>query len=317
MQTKLGWTVTPLRNTPRLFEAAAAWFADRWHTSPEAVRKTLAPCMEHPHSLPQWYVILDGTGQISAGAGVVENDCHPRQELGPNIQGLFVDTDYRKLGAARALLDFIRSDMAAQLGINRLFLLTGQPEPFQRCGWNYVSDTVDSQGLNMHIFTAYTPGPLPISVCRLLYTRLEQRIRHILSDRYAPVSYAACAAAIFRNELPCISWVGFYLLDRRGCMMLGPFQGQDASLEIFKGHGICGAAWAERKILQTDMLHMHPGYEGFDPESRSALTVPLFSSRKIFGLLHLESPVPNRFTPEDQAGLALLAATLEPYVCIF
>ena len=55
------------------------------------------------------------------------------------------------------------------------------------------------------------------------------------------VANLANASALLWQEMPDINWVGFYKMtnDR---LVLGPFQGKPACIEIPVGRGVCGTA---------------------------------------------------------------------------
>ena len=45
-----------------------------------------------------------------------------------------------------------------------------------------------------------------------------------------------------------------------------------------------------------------------DADSRSELVVPLIADGEVFGVLDLDSPVPGRFSADDQAAIERIAA---------
>ena len=74
----------------------------------------------------------------------------------------------------------------------------------------------------------------------LLHQQLEALI-HGVPHRIANLSNAA---ALLYNTLPGLNWAGFYLMEN-GVLILGPFQGKPACIEIPVGRGVCGTAVAE------------------------------------------------------------------------
>jgi GAF domain-containing protein len=60
-------------------------------------------------------------------------------------------------------------------------------------------------------------------------------------------------------------------------------------------------------VLVPD-VNAFPGHIACDAASRSELVVPLLRDGKVLGVLDLDSPLPNRFDAEDQAGIEALAA---------
>ena len=53
-------------------------------------------------------------------------------------------------------------------------------------------------------------------------------------------------------------WVGFYMI-KSDELVLGPFQGPVACTRIQKGKGVCGAAWAQNKVLIVPNVEEFPG----------------------------------------------------------
>ena len=106
-----------------------------------------------------------------------------------------------------------------------------------------------------------------------------------------------------------INWAGFYWL-RGQELVLGPFQGQPACVRIPLGRGVCGTAAAEARTVLVPDVHDFPGHIACDTRSRSELVVPLIGADGLFGVLDLDSPLPARFTADDQAGCERLAEVL-------
>lgn len=113
-------------------------------------------------------------------------------------------------------------------------------------------------------------------------------------------------SALLWERLETINWVGFYLMEE-GKLLLGPFQGKPACIHIPLGKGVCGTAAAERKTLLVPEVHEFPGHIACDSASRSELVVPLLDSKKVLGVLDIDSPLPSRFTEEDARAMEKLA----------
>ena len=114
------------------------------------------------------------------------------------------------------------------------------------------------------------------------------------------------AAALLWQELEDINWAGFYQLQD-GRLVLGPFQGKPACILIPVGKGVCGTAVAENRVQRVEDVHRFPGHIACDSASNSEIVLPLFCRGEIWGVLDIDSPKLGRFTPEDEAGLALIA----------
>jgi L-methionine (R)-S-oxide reductase len=127
------------------------------------------------------------------------------------------------------------------------------------------------------------------------------------------IANAANLSALIYHGLPELNWAGFYLLRGEGELVLGPFQGKPACIRIPLGRGVCGTAAERRETVLVADVHAFPGHIACDAASRSELVVPLVrdgphGERELLGVLDLDSPLPNRFDAEDQAGIEALAA---------
>ena len=120
----------------------------------------------------------------------------------------------------------------------------------------------------------------------------------------------ANAAALLYHTLDGLNWAGFYLLEG-DTLVLGPFQGRPACIEIPVGRGVCGTAVAEGKTQLIPDVHQFPGHIACDSASNSKIVVPIRADGKIVGVLDLDSPYIGRFTKEDQAGLEAFVRVLE------
>ncbi|KGM32439.1 GAF domain-containing protein [Inquilinus limosus] len=122
------------------------------------------------------------------------------------------------------------------------------------------------------------------------------------------IANAANLSALIYHGLPDLNWAGFYLLRGEDELVLGPFQGKPACIRIPLGRGVCGTAAARREVVLVPDVHAFPGHIACDAASRSELVVPLVRDARVLGVIDLDSPLPNRFDAEDQAGIEALAA---------
>ena len=119
----------------------------------------------------------------------------------------------------------------------------------------------------------------------------------------------ANASALIFETLEDLNWAGFYLLEG-DTLVLGPFQGRPACIEIPLGRGVCGTAAQEDKTQLVPDVHLFPGHIACDSASNSEIVVPLRVNGKVVGVLDLDSPWPGRFTEEDKAGLEAVGEIL-------
>ena len=97
-------------------------------------------------------------------------------------------------------------------------------------------------------------------------------------------------------------------------LVLGPFQGKPACIEIQVGRGVCGTAVAKDRTQLVDDVHQFPGHIACDGASNSEIVVPIHAGGQTVGVLDLDSPRVGRFTEEDRAGLEAFVRVLETEV---
>ena len=96
-----------------------------------------------------------------------------------------------------------------------------------------------------------------------------------------------------------------------GMLVLGPFQGKPACIEIRVGRGVCGTAVAEDRTQLVYDVHQFPGHIACDGASNSEIVVPIHVEDRIVGVLDIDSPLVGRFTEADRAGLEEFVHILE------
>lgn len=121
------------------------------------------------------------------------------------------------------------------------------------------------------------------------------------------------ASALLWQELKDINWAGFYLMHK-GALLLGPFQGKPACINIKIGKGVCGTAVQTDKVQRVKDVHEFPGHIACDSASNSEIVIPLHKDGKIFGVLDIDSPLFDRFSEADEEGLLRFCRVLEEYI---
>jgi GAF domain-containing protein len=124
------------------------------------------------------------------------------------------------------------------------------------------------------------------------------------------IANLANASALLWEHLENINWAGFYIMEG-GKLVLGPFQGKTACIEIPVGRGVCGTAVAENATQLVKDVHQFPGHIACDSASNSEIVVPIRVGGGIWGVLDIDSPVFGRFTEADREGLEAFVGILE------
>ncbi len=117
-------------------------------------------------------------------------------------------------------------------------------------------------------------------------------------------------SALFNDALENINWVGFYLMQD-GKLVLGPFQGKPACIEIEVGKGVCGTAAAKDELQLVEDVHQFPGHIACDSASNSEIVIPMHAGGRIVGVLDIDSPNVGRFSKEDAEGLLMIVRSIE------
>lgn len=141
------------------------------------------------------------------------------------------------------------------------------------------------------------------------YAQLLEQARALLAGERDPIANSANLSALLFHQLPDLNWAGFYLFDGTE-LVVGPFQGLPACVRIPLERGVCGAAARSRQTQCVDDVHAFPGHIACDAASRSELVVPLLhADGRLFGVLDMDSPLPGRFSADDQHGIEAIART--------
>ena len=149
------------------------------------------------------------------------------------------------------------------------------------------------------------------------------------------IANLANLSALIYQTLKEINWAGFYLAEERlteddpveeglteekpveecpaagELLVLGPFQGKTACIEIPFGKGVCGKAASEDRPVLVEDVHRFPGHIACDSASRSEIVIPFHRDGRVAGVLDIDSPVLARFTQEDLNGLSEVVKMLE------
>lgn len=143
------------------------------------------------------------------------------------------------------------------------------------------------------------------------YDTLAAQLRALTEGVPHTIANLANASALIYQTMEGLNWAGFYILEG-DTLILGPFQGKPACIEIPVGKGVCGTAAQRKESVLVEDVHLFPGHIACDSASNSEIVVPVFFAEdRLFGVLDIDSPFVGRFTEEDRKGLELFVRTLE------
>lgn len=150
-----------------------------------------------------------------------------------------------------------------------------------------------------------------------MYEEAALMLRGLLEDCPYKIAALANASALLNQAMGEINWVGFYLVEEKGTsdlLVLGPFQGKPACVEINIGKGVCGTAWERDEVMLVKDVHAFPGHIACDGASRSEIVLPIHAEGKVVGVLDIDSPILARFDEEDKEGLLKVVKVIEEMV---
>lgn len=104
-----------------------------------------------------------------------------------------------------------------------------------------------------------------------------------------------------------VSWIGFYLPDTAGQLVLGPRRNKPACSPIGM-HGACGRSFTSlAPLIVRDVRDLGSGYIACDPRDQSEIVLPLLEpSGACWGVLDLDSHALGAFDEADVAGLSIV-----------
>lgn len=142
------------------------------------------------------------------------------------------------------------------------------------------------------------------------YKKINAAFAALIGGVPHTIANLANGAALLYQSLTDVNWAGFYLLEGDR-LVLGPFQGKPACIEIPVGKGVCGTAVARGETVLVRNVHEFPGHIACDSASNSEIVVPIRAGGKLWGVLDIDSPTLDRFDEKDREGLEAFVKILE------
>ncbi len=146
-----------------------------------------------------------------------------------------------------------------------------------------------------------------------LYKYMNIKLTGLIGSEDDWLANLSNTSALLWLLLDDINWAGFYLY-KKNKLILGPFQGKPACVNIEIGKGVCGTAAETKEIQLVKDVHDFPGHIACDSASNSEIVLPLIYKDQLVGVLDIDSPVVNRFDDEDKKGLIRIVNTLIQYI---
>ena len=131
------------------------------------------------------------------------------------------------------------------------------------------------------------------------------------SRNYIPL--LSNASALINESMEDLNWAGFYIV-RNDALLLGPFQGKTACVNIARGKGVCGTAFEKDETQLVKNVHEFPGHIARDSASNSEIVVPIHKDGKVVAVLDIDSPLLELFDENDKEGLEAFVRKLEELI---
>ncbi|MFO7789532.1 MAG: GAF domain-containing protein [Bacteroidota bacterium] len=143
------------------------------------------------------------------------------------------------------------------------------------------------------------------------YERIYDQLQELIHPVSNPVSRMATITAVLHHKFDRFFWTGYYLLDDKEDLLVGPYQGPLACLKLERDKGVCRAGINQKKAIVVKDVETFPGHIACDPRSKSEIVVPLFNAgEKIVGVLDIDSDSHNSFDDIDAAWLTKINALI-------
>lgn len=131
--------IISVRDHPESLQMFIDYFSKCWAS--KDTKPIYQNCIENSlnesFSLPQWYLLLDESGLIIGGTGLVTNDFISRMDLLPWLCALHVQETHRNKGYGTLLVDHA-CDEGRRLGFMKMYLSTEHTGYYERLEFTYI-----------------------------------------------------------------------------------------------------------------------------------------------------------------------------------
>ncbi len=139
-----------------------------------------------------------------------------------------------------------------------------------------------------------------------IYASVIPQIEALISTETNLVANLANISAAIKQAFG-FYWVGFYLDNKDGELVLGPFQGPIACTRIRYDRGVCGHCFSTERTVIVPDVDQFPGHIACSSASKSEIVLPLFNqNNEIFAVLDVDSDVLDDFSEVDKVWLEKL-----------
>lgn len=138
------------------------------------------------------------------------------------------------------------------------------------------------------------------------YLRIYTQLEALLQKTEDPLARMATICAVLHHKMDHYFWTGFYLV-KDGKLIVGPYQGPVACLELEKDKGVCWAAFNTQVPVVVPDVHVFPGHIACDSRSKSEIALPVFDQQgHVRAVFDVDSDQFASFNDIDRAQLVTI-----------
>jgi L-methionine (R)-S-oxide reductase len=142
------------------------------------------------------------------------------------------------------------------------------------------------------------------------YKRIFDQLEPLLAPVDNQLARMATIVALLHHKFSYFFWTGFYLHEQ-GRLIVGPYQGSLACLELKRDTGVCWAGVNQQKPLLVNDVHTFPGHIACDARSRSEMVIPVFDDMgQVIAIFDVDSADLSAFSEADEAGCSKILQLL-------
>ena len=137
-------------------------------------------------------------------------------------------------------------------------------------------------------------------------------VSELLSKKKPFPKLAQEFCTLLRKSFAHYQWVGIYMIDKPGTLVLNAWDGPAATehVEIPIGQGICGLAAREERSVVVDDVSKDPRYLQCFLHTKSEIVVPIFAKKKVVGEIDIDGDHVGAYNDADRAFLEWCAVRL-------
>ena len=145
------------------------------------------------------------------------------------------------------------------------------------------------------------------------YKMVLKKLPFLLNKEVNLIANLSSVSALLK-EVFDFFWVGFYIVEGER-LIVGPYQGPLACLQIHYGKGVCGKSWELKESIVVSDVQLYEGHISCNPDSRSEIVVPVLDiNGEVAVVLDIDSNRLNGFDDVDSMYLEQIGKNIQPFL---